>query len=169
MKFILCSNILQKLGAVYIMRKHFCEALQGLGVQGNLFFKKFRNILVENIFDNFFCQKQLCLTKIVLPNIFLTKHFLRERDFTFPSTPYFPPLHTTPTSSYLLFEVEGGDKRTNLQTGRTHILSLLLYQIFSVFESTYYMTIAFTHKKEFIKTLDNIQSRYAKRTEIELS
>ena len=72
----------------------------------------YRNILVQNVFDK---------------NIFGNNIFL-GRDLTSLPHPAIDPIHTTPTPSYLLFEVGGGDERTkDSWTGRTYVLSLLLY------------------------------------------
>ena len=76
--------------------------------------KKFfsENIFAENIY-----AKNISTKNISTKNIF----FGGEKG-TLLSTPY-----TTPTSSYLLFEVEGGDKCNEL-TDRTHtrIVSLIV-------------------------------------------
>ena len=63
-----------------------------------------KNIVAKNIFwENIF------LKNVFGKNIFGTSIFFLERDLTFPAI---PPQHTTPTPSYLLFEVEGGGGQT---------------------------------------------------------
>ena len=104
------------------------------------------NIFDKNIFSNFFLAKifwtKICLAKIFLAKIFLVtvKIFLEKifwvKIFLVKIFLALPLLslaqHTTITSShhphqwFLKMSVTDG-RRTNLRTGRTHVLSLLLY------------------------------------------
>ena len=93
----------------------------------------FLNICYEIFFcflDIFFLQIIFC-KNIFFRNIFV-ENIWSENIFGPPIPYYPPPMYNTQvaTSSYLLFEVEGGGqtKQTkDLRTGRTHVLSLLLY------------------------------------------
>ena len=97
--------------------KHFSNfGVEIILIFGNIFVKF---IFVKIFFHKYFSWKYFC------QNIFTTNIFAKNIFSLPPLTVHH--LCTTPTPSYPLFEVEGGDKRTNSRTGRTQWLFLLLY------------------------------------------
>ena len=65
--------------------------------------------MIENIFDKNIFAKHIFLNKKIFFPIFFS-----------PSHAAIHPLHTTPTPSYLLFEVGGGGRTNEGLTDRTH-------------------------------------------------